>query len=212
MKSSKCSPEPKDMHVFASACLGCVCVHMCVHVCVCAVGGLFLSLQCSLPAGGDDDRSPVLCSEPGGWQDQRELINTDAPQTRLALALTVTELASNRLWQGAVSTHLLPSHPHTHKPGVSAHTHYTLTNTLSVHAVSKKLAPIFFKKGNSLVSKPVCFHTYRISACPKRFEVDTSKTPPKDMTLTARNRRVQVQPRGLDRDPNVRSCSGWRRC
>lgn len=51
----------------------------CVCAWVCMVGGPFLSLQCSLPAGRDDDRSPVLCSEPGGWQDLTELINTDTP-------------------------------------------------------------------------------------------------------------------------------------
>lgn len=38
-----------------------------VSVCMwCVVGGPFLSLQCSLPAGGDDDQSPVLRSELGG--------------------------------------------------------------------------------------------------------------------------------------------------
>lgn len=56
VKSSKCSPKHILQHVLF------VCVGVCVH----AVGGLLLSLQCSLPAGGDDDRPPVLRSEPGG--------------------------------------------------------------------------------------------------------------------------------------------------
>lgn len=51
LKSSKCSPEPTYTHVLQLV------LFVCVRVCVHAVGGLFLSLQCSLPAGGDDDRS-----------------------------------------------------------------------------------------------------------------------------------------------------------
>lgn len=62
VKSSKLSPQPAHTCLYFTQFCLCTCACVCVH----AVGGLFLSLQCSLPAGGDDDRSPVLCSEPGG--------------------------------------------------------------------------------------------------------------------------------------------------
>lgn len=111
-----------------------------VHVCV--VGGPFLSPQCSLPAGWDDDRSPAHCLQSARWQHLTELINTDAPQPGWPQPwqwLNWPQIAFDRE-QCQYTYH---THAHTH---TEAHIHVSPDShksTRGSHIVLKSL-PIFF--------------------------------------------------------------------